>query len=628
GKIILESEKKRKKTKRRKRRKVSTSSSESDEWSDAEEEMRSTEGDGPFWTYSLQEMCAKTEFHHPEIFKLMSAKEFTMEYIRQSGLREPLLISDPPAMLGMKMPKSSKFSVQSVKKLIGGDRIIEVIEVKSQGSRQMSLDEFVKYYRGDIAKRARLLNVLSLEFSMSPLGEKVLSPALVRAVDWVELYWPKELRCVDQSSDDLTPFFPKVQHYCLMSVKECFTDFHIDFGGTSVWYHVLKGKKVFWMVEPTEHNLVLYEKWIVEGNNTVFFGDVVEKCARVELMEGYTFIIPSGWIHAVYTLEDSLVFGGNFLHSFSIPMQLRIRLSEDRIKVAKKFRYPFFNEMLWYVIDGVVNRATGRTFLKPIVSPMKRTQSESADELPAEVEANVEETDREVTLAVQETVKYLEDAIVAATCSGLQAESEEGAIMRDDIRKCDEGYGQHSGTSSEKRGRYQREVDVAKETTRCDQSELEARRLESNNEHKNEEKQVNGKRKSVPNSLEMIEGGTEMQSMGEEVSVDMREEESTAKESGERSVGVDEQEDAAEMELTFDDAYIVTLTEFEKIGYRELLTYMRKNMRFRSKMEPLNRITDPDRLLSFFEKVLDHEVDKEKLKLTESNDQPMEAITR
>lgn len=45
------------------------------------------------------------------------------------------------------MPKSSKFSVQSVKKLIGGDRIIEVIEVKSQGSRQMSLDEFVKYYR-------------------------------------------------------------------------------------------------------------------------------------------------------------------------------------------------------------------------------------------------------------------------------------------------------------------------------------------------------------------------------------------------------------------------------------------------------------------------------------------------
>lgn len=29
-----------------------------------------------------------------------------------------------------------------------------------------------------------------------------------------------------------------------MSVKGCFTDFHIDFGGTSVWYHVFKGGKV------------------------------------------------------------------------------------------------------------------------------------------------------------------------------------------------------------------------------------------------------------------------------------------------------------------------------------------------------------------------------------------------
>lgn len=29
-----------------------------------------------------------------------------------------------------------------------------------------------------------------------------------------------------------------------MSVKGCYTDFHVDFGGTSVWYHILKGKKI------------------------------------------------------------------------------------------------------------------------------------------------------------------------------------------------------------------------------------------------------------------------------------------------------------------------------------------------------------------------------------------------
>ena len=29
-----------------------------------------------------------------------------------------------------------------------------------------------------------------------------------------------------------------------MSVGGCYTDFHIDFGGTSVWYHIVKGEKV------------------------------------------------------------------------------------------------------------------------------------------------------------------------------------------------------------------------------------------------------------------------------------------------------------------------------------------------------------------------------------------------
>lgn len=40
------------------------------------------------------------------------------------------------------------------------------------------------------------------------------------------------------------PLSLSLGRYCLMSVKGCFTDFHIDFGGTSVWYHVFKGRKV------------------------------------------------------------------------------------------------------------------------------------------------------------------------------------------------------------------------------------------------------------------------------------------------------------------------------------------------------------------------------------------------
>ena len=42
-----------------------------------------------------------------------------------------------------------------------------------------------------------------------------------------------------------------------------------------------------------------------------------------------------GWIHGVYTPEDSLVFGGNYLHCYNIPMQLRIHDIEEATHVIK-----------------------------------------------------------------------------------------------------------------------------------------------------------------------------------------------------------------------------------------------------------------------------------------------------
>ena len=48
------------------------------------------------------------------------------------------------------------------------------------------------------------------------------------------------------------------------------------------------------------------------------------KYGKIILDPGNSLLIPSGWIHAVYTPEDSLVFGGNFLHSFAIEKQLRV----------------------------------------------------------------------------------------------------------------------------------------------------------------------------------------------------------------------------------------------------------------------------------------------------------------
>ncbi|GBP09540.1 JmjC domain-containing histone demethylation protein 1 [Eumeta japonica] len=128
---------------------------------------------------------------------------------------------------------------------------------------------------------------------------------------------------------------------------------------------ILKGSKVFWLIPPTEKNLQLYEKWVLSGKQAdVFFGDTVDKCARVYLTAGNTFFIPTGWIHAVYTPTDSLVFGGNFLHSFGIVKQLKTAQVEDATKVPQKFRYPFFTEMLWYVLARYVYVLLGHSHLE------------------------------------------------------------------------------------------------------------------------------------------------------------------------------------------------------------------------------------------------------------------------
>ena len=47
----------------------------------------------------------------------------------------------------------------------------------------------------------------------------------------------------------------------------------------------------------------------------------------------------AGWIHAVFTPEDSLVFGGNFIHSFNIPGQIKISEIEDSTKVTCEVDY-------------------------------------------------------------------------------------------------------------------------------------------------------------------------------------------------------------------------------------------------------------------------------------------------
>ncbi|XP_034751175.1 lysine (K)-specific demethylase 2Aa isoform X5 [Etheostoma cragini] len=315
--------------------------------------------------FDLEEKVHSQRFSSNRVLR-MEGKDLTFEFIQRGGLRDPIVFEKPDG-LGLKMPDPD-FSVNDVKMFVGSRRMIDVMDVSTQKGTEMSMAQWTRYYETPPSQREKLYNVISLEFSHTKLENLVRRPATVDLIDWVDNMWPRHLkeRQRDSTNSINDMQYPKVQKYCLMSVEGCYTDFHIDFGGTSVWYHILRGSKVFWLIPPTPQNLELYENWVLSGKQgDIFLGDRASECQRIELKQGCTFIIPSGWIHAVYTPVDSMVFGGNFLHSFNIPMQLNICNIEDRTRVPLKFRYPFYYEMCWYVLERYVFSMTKTSYLTP-----------------------------------------------------------------------------------------------------------------------------------------------------------------------------------------------------------------------------------------------------------------------
>ncbi|XP_006788906.1 lysine-specific demethylase 2B isoform X3 [Neolamprologus brichardi] len=336
--------------------------------------------------FSVEEKVL-SDSYSADFVRVMEGKDFTYEYVQREGLRIPLIFKEKD-QLGIRMP-DPEFTVSEIKGLVGSRRSVDVMDVSTQKGSEMSMAQFVRYYETPEEERDKLFNVISLEFSHTKLENLIKRPTVVDQVDWVDNMWPPGLK---QSQTEATNIisemkYPKVQRYCLMSVKGCYTDFHIDFGGTSVWYHVFKGQKVFWLVPPTPYNLALYEDWVLSGKQSdVFLGDRADGCQRVELLQGYTFFIPSGWIHAVYTPVDTLVFGGNILHSFNIPMQLTIYEIENRTKVHSKFRFPFYYEICWYVLERYLHFLTKRSYFSQEIrkesmdfETKSKTESPSSD---------------------------------------------------------------------------------------------------------------------------------------------------------------------------------------------------------------------------------------------------------
>jgi F-box/leucine-rich repeat protein 10/11 len=261
-------------------------------------------------------------------------------------------------------------SIRDVSDMIGPAYPVSVIDVQHQEELEgWTLGDLVEYFEDEdrlmmirqrqysTTKRRRrstntpinqpkVLNQISLEFRHTPLATVVKSPQFVRDLDWIDQAWP----------DETTK--PQTQYYCLTSTAGCYTDFHVDFGGTSVWYHVMTGQKHFLLIPPTEENLKIYEDWLCRPDQSVLFlPDIFQDPSQVQkvvLQQGQTLFIPCGWIHSVYTPSDSLVLGGNFLHGLDIAKQIDVHSLEMRTKVPAKFRFPKYlglamHAAVWYL---------------------------------------------------------------------------------------------------------------------------------------------------------------------------------------------------------------------------------------------------------------------------------------
>uniref|UniRef100_A0A1I8FH25 C2H2-type domain-containing protein n=1 Tax=Macrostomum lignano TaxID=282301 RepID=A0A1I8FH25_9PLAT len=177
-----------------------------------------------------------------------------------------------------------------------GNAKSDVINVVEQRDFRMQLADFRHLVLSENRSRSgRLLNLLSLEISDSELGDMVQAPSNKENPVNAD-----ELQTSDQSEKDFDRSIESDQscsNFCLLSPAGSYTDFPHRLWRLLGLVSRALGRESLLFVAANDGNLACYETWMLSSSSsTIFLGD---RCAR-----GH-------------------VFGGNFLHTYSLPMQIR-----------------------------------------------------------------------------------------------------------------------------------------------------------------------------------------------------------------------------------------------------------------------------------------------------------------
>ena len=158
-----------------------------------------------------------------------------------------------------------------------------------------------------------------------------------------------------------------IHKYCLISAANSFTNWHIDFGGTSVFYHVCTGKKWFFLIQPTSINIKLFYEWHALGlHSRIWFPEYVRYRLQnhvqslaeftvyvIEMNAMDTAFLPAGWIHCVYTPEDSLAIGGNYYNKHFVFTQCSTYVLELLLDEDVKFKPTMYLECHYLYVKEI-----------------------------------------------------------------------------------------------------------------------------------------------------------------------------------------------------------------------------------------------------------------------------------
>ncbi len=186
----------------------------------------------------------------------------------------------------------------------------------------MTVCDFLREHETQGTVALHPMNVIDLNMALVPGFETVKPPNIVKRLSIghaVEQWYP-------EAADEFHLTKP-VSWYLLMTERGAQTQFHYDMTGTSVFYQVITGTKEFWIMQNTPNNMNQIDKWnsIPVAKYSSFFADSMHvngTCTRLTLHAGDALFLPAGWLHFVYTPEDTVVFGINFLVAAHMPIFL------------------------------------------------------------------------------------------------------------------------------------------------------------------------------------------------------------------------------------------------------------------------------------------------------------------